>query len=128
MRYKTQSATSKEPVDTIIYKSKDGFLEYSLILDAENKISFEKIAVVGSPLNSFGIRSEAVNAPELLMPRWEYSSQIPARYRGQPHPDPSLTRSNGEPSYYDAWAYIREMPEIRRWYKVTGVNGGEPPP
>ncbi len=101
-------------VQAIVYPSRNGHLEYTLLRDSSGRIWFSDIGSAKAPLNSHGVREEVIEGGELLTPRWEYMSQIPEGYVG------SLNRA--KPEYADSWRYLREIPEIRRWYLENNLS------
>jgi hypothetical protein len=100
-------------VDAFVYHSTNGQLEYTLLRDSSGRVWFADIGSATGGVNSYGVRTRGVTGNELLTPRWEYGQQIPNGYHGAVNPQNS--------SYQDAWKYIREIPEIQRWYQVQGL-------
>lgn len=100
-------------VDAFVYRSQNGDLDYTLLRDRSGKVWFSDVGSARAEINQFGLRSKGINSEELLMPRWEYSSQIPEGFSGNLHPQNS--------QYQDSWKYIREMPEIQRWYREQNL-------
>ncbi len=111
-------------VEAKVYRSNDGSVEYTLLKDEKNRVWFGDIANTSKSNNSRGLRSGNISE-DLSHPLWEYHyydnagnvkySQIPgaSRYAGQNHPTHS--------SYSDMWRYIKEIPEIQRWYKENNI-------
>lgn len=114
-QYRTVAELAGE-VDALVYRSRDGSVEYTVLKDQSGRIWFSNVEFVGAALNEFGIPSQTVDAGALLKPRWEYEKQIPAQYRGAVNPR--------RPDYFDAWDYLRRIPEVQEWYRVQGL---EPP-
>ena len=111
--YKISSPAYGE-VRAYVYKSKDGSLEYTLLRDSKNRVWFGDVGYAGGVLTSHGLRSNAIDAEELMMPLWEYSTQIPTKFtRGEVNPL--------YPEYESSWNYIKGIPEIQRWYRDNGV-------
>jgi hypothetical protein len=100
-------------VEAFVYHSKNGELEYTLLKDKTGRVWFSDIGAANADINHHGLRSKGISSEELLMPRWEYTSQIPGPYSGALHPQ--------KRNYSDSWNYIRAMPEIRRWYGEQGL-------
>ena len=99
-------------VQAYVYKSKDGTMEYTLLRDQKNRVWFGDIGKANTSLTPHGLRTQAIDAEELMTPLWEYFDGIPKGY------------FNGEvkgKSYGSAWNYIREIPEIQRWYRENGI-------
>lgn len=76
------------------------------------------MANIGQGNNANGLRVGNISE-ELSHPLWEYHlpahghSQIPAGYVGARLP------SHG--SYHDMWNYIKDIPDIKRWYLEKGI-------
>ncbi len=101
-------------VTAYVYPSRNGQLEYTLLKDESNRIWFADVGYRGSSLSSHGLREDAINAEELTMPLWEYSKQIPDGYNNRKN-------ERRERDYVSSWSYIREMPEIQRWYRENNM-------
>lgn len=110
--YKTFTETSGD-IDALVYRSRDGKLEYTIYKDGEGKIWFGKIRDVSAPINEHGVSSVAIEADELLTPRWEREHQFPYQFRSNHH------SADGKLS--DAWNYLRELPEIKEWYRANKI-------
>ncbi|MBT3586623.1 MAG: hypothetical protein HN509_17065 [Halobacteriovoraceae bacterium] len=109
-------------VQASVYRSANGNIEYTLMRDSQNRVWFGDIANISNG-NTAGLRNAGISE-DLTQPLWEYHftdlagklvSQIPdsARYAGQSHP----THTN----YSEMWKYIKEMPEIKRWYQQNNI-------
>lgn len=98
--------------EAIVYPSYDDSLEYTIIKDSEGKIYFSGVEDPKSPLNNAGARRKHYQLLGLFMPRAEYTLQIPENFR--PHSNSETTAG-----YADAWAYLREIPEIQEYYRAT---------
>jgi hypothetical protein len=105
-------------VEANVYKSTNGQVEYTLLRDEQGRVWFGDIGNVSSGSGSNGLRVGDISE-ELSHPLWEYHlpdrghSQIPAGYVGKTHSTHS--------SYSDMWEYIKEIPEIKRWYIEKGI-------
>ncbi len=100
-------------VDVYVYHSADRSLHYTLMRDSSGRVWFSDVGSATSAINGHGVRSTAIDGGQLLAPRWENNRQIPQRYQSGAHP------SNRD--YGDNWRYLREMPEIRRWYQEQNL-------
>jgi hypothetical protein len=98
-------------VDALVYLSNDGKLEYTVYRTKDNKIWIGLIQLVSPEINQYGVATVAYDARGLRTPLWEHTFELPARYQGE---------SRG--GYSDAWNYLREIPEIQEWYRVTGTT------
>jgi hypothetical protein len=112
--YQITSPLSGE-VKATVYRSKDGTLEYTVMRDEQNRIWFGDIGYSNSPLTKHGIRSNTVESREMMMPLWEEQPQIPIGYITD-HANPN------NPNYISAWPYIKEMPEVKRWYQENRLE------
>jgi hypothetical protein len=110
--YRTQSTLSGE-LDVLVYRSADGSLEYSMYRDASGRVSIGNVRSTRPGVSAHGVQVDAVDPSDLTMPRWEYDVQTPEGYAGRAHPNRGR--------YVDAWAYIREMPDIQEWYRSQGL-------
>ncbi len=100
-------------VDVYVYQSSDRSLHYTLMRDSSGRVWFSDVGSATSLINSHGVRANAIDGGQLLAPRWESNRQIPERFQRGVHP------TNRE--YGDNWQYLREMPEIRRWYEEQNL-------
>ena len=105
-------------VEANVYRSKNGQIEYTLLRDEKGRAWFGEVANIGQGNNANGLRVGNISE-ELSHPLWEYHlptqghSQIPAGYVGARHP------THG--SYHDMWNYIKDIPDIKRWYLEKGI-------
>lgn len=97
-----------------VYRSRDGSIEYTLMQDSENRIWFADVGYSSTHLTPQGLRGRAIDSNDLTMPLWEYHAQIPASYGSARNPHNS--------EYGSAWNYIRNMPDVRRWYLERGME------
>ena len=101
-------------VTAYVYPSNNGRLEYTLLKDENNKVWFGDVGNRQTSLSPHGLRSDAIDpGRELTMPLWEYEQQIPQGY--------NVDREK-RGRYSSAWNYIREMPEIQRWYHENNMQ------
>ena len=104
-------------VTAYVYPSNNARLEYTLFKDESNKVWFGDVGDKQAPLSPHGLRRDAIDTgDELTMPLWEYEQQIPQGYNVG-----SERRGPGK-QYSSAWGYIREMPEIQRWYRENNIR------
>jgi hypothetical protein len=99
-----------------VFPSRDGSVEFTIMRDEGGHAWISDIGTKDKGMDLNGLRSDFINSKELTSPRWEYTQQIPDGYVG---------RRNG--SYSSNWKYIREMPEIQRYYRERGLTmpGGD---
>ena len=83
--YKTVTATSGE-VDAMVFPSKDGTREYTVMRDGEGRAWFSKVASPDAPITPHGVHAQASDVGGMVMPLWEYDDQIPSAYRGEKNP------------------------------------------
>ena len=104
-------------VTAYVYPSNNGRLEYTLLRDENNRVWFGDVGDRQTSLSPHGLRRDAIDTgDELTMPLWEYTNEIPQGYNvGRER------RGDGE-QYSSTWGYIREMPEIRRWYRENNMR------
>ena len=103
-------------VTAYVYPSHNDRLEYTLLRDQSGKVWFGDIGYRVTPLSPHGLRRDAIDSEGLTMPLWEYEDGIPRGYGGR-NERPRGRR--GE--YSSAWNYIREIPEIQRWYRENNL-------
>jgi hypothetical protein len=101
-------------VKVSVFKSKDGSLEYTFFEDKSGRAWVASVNDVKAPVNAAGIRSGAVDAGDLTIPRYEYHQQIPGGYSGR-------GRYGNSGEYGDAWPYLKEVPVIKDYYRSRGV-------
>lgn len=94
-----------------VYPSENGQVEYTLMRDSTGKVWFGDIGMTQTSLNS-GLRSDFIRGEELTAPLWEYPKQIATPYKSGVY----------HGSYESNWNYIREIPEIQRYYREKGFN------
>jgi hypothetical protein len=121
--FTTTTDTSGE-VQAYVYESKDKSVEYLVYRDKEDKIWFADVVTKNSPINKYGVRSAAYNFRELTTPRWEYTKQIPEKFLdeiedsfGSMEPIPHPTKKQ----YSSSWKYLKEIPEVKNWYRSNGI-------
>ena len=100
-------------VDAMVYRSVDGSLEYVVYKDSSERIWFKSVSKLDAKVTAQGVREVAIDADALCTPLWEYGQQIPTGFVG--------IQNAAQKSYYDAWAYVREMEEVKSWYAATGT-------
>jgi hypothetical protein len=100
-------------LDALVFRSADGTLEYTVLRDRSGRIWFGGVEDLTSEITTHGVRRRPVDATELMAPRFEYFDRIPYEFRGARAP-------NGSGHYFDQWDYLREIPEIQRFYRETG--------
>jgi hypothetical protein len=111
--FRTESSTAGH-VEGMVYRSRDGSIEYTVFRDQGGHIWFGDASSTRAALTSHGVPSEAIDLGALGMPRWEYHEQIPGQLQtGAAHPQLR--------EYGDAWPTLRRMPDIQEWYRVNGV-------
>jgi len=111
--YQTSSSLIDGPVTVEVYPSKDGSLNYSVYRDPSGRVWFGSIESVSSPVSSYGVRSQAVEAGDLMSPLWDYHGAIAQGMAGKTN-----SRLN---EYADNWAYVRQIPEVQRYYQERGI-------
>ncbi len=101
-------------VEARVYRSRNGDVEYTVLKDERNRIWFGDVNDISAGVSSRGTKNAGI-AEDLSQPLWEYNRQIPNafEYAGDTNPVNS--------SYSDMWKYIKEIPEIQRWYKENGI-------
>lgn len=109
----TFQSTLYGKVQAYVYKSKDGSMEYTLFKTG-NRVWFGDVGYANTPITSHGLRKKTIDAEELTTPLWEYRDFIPEDYVGGPH--------SSQDNYHSAWKYIREMPDIQRWYRENNMR------
>jgi hypothetical protein len=78
----------------------------------EGKIWFSAISVNNNDrLTTLGTSPTFIDGEELLSPLYEYNLQIPWNYAGP------VVEANHD---YRSLNYIREIPEIKKWYQIHG--------
>lgn len=101
-------------VQAYVYRSKDNSIEYTLLRDKNNRVWFGDVGYANSPLTQHGLRSDAIDAEELMTPLWEYHNGIPEGFT-------SREANPKDERYGSTWNYIKKMPEIQRWYRENGI-------
>ncbi len=96
-----------------VYASADGKLRYTLLRDDAGRAWFGDISDGTARLTHHGVGQSYVKSHELLTPLWEYPQQLPFGYTGTAHPT--------NRSYALAWDYIREIPDIQRYYRERNL-------
>ena len=110
--FKMRTATAGE-VDAMVFRSRDGKIEYTVCKDSLGKIWFANATAADSPiLAGAGVARQAIDGGELMTPLWEYHEQIPRGYAGQINPNSS--------HYAESWNYLKQIPEIQEYYRVRG--------
>lgn len=102
--YKTVTATSGE-VDAMVFPSKDGTREYTVMRDGEGRAWFSKVASPDAPITPHGVHAQASDVGGMVMPLWEYHDQIPSTYKGEKNPR--------NVDYSSAEKYLAQNPYLR---------------
>ena len=110
--YKTKSAVAGD-IDVMVFPSKDGSINYSIMMDSEGKVWIGN-ATSNQSITSFGVSEKGIDLGAAGMPRWEYSRQIPSGHVGKANP------SNAR--YSDAWGFIKDTPVIKEFYRAQGMK------
>ena len=122
MEYTTTSRLSGQ-LEVYVYKSKSG-LQYTMYKDSANRVWIGSVSKP-SAVNSYGVRSQAVDAGDLTSPIYDYEREIRAAYKRAGNP--AVLNERGNPIYYDNWNYVREIPAVKRWY-LENPDIPMPPP
>ena len=102
------------PVTVQRFPSRDRTLEYTVLVDADQRIRIADVQLRAPPLNRFGVPSLFVDAGTLLTPRWEYRFQIPKEHVGPAHPV--------HEEYASTWPLLRSRPEIKAYYRAMKLE------
>jgi hypothetical protein len=107
--YQIKSSLSGE-VTARVFHSQDNTVEYTIATDASGHSWFLSVRPAQALINGNGIPSRFISdLRPLLIPRWEHSRLVPQGYSG--------SANQNKPDYIDAWRYIREIPEMQRYYR-----------
>ncbi len=141
--YKTRLGLAYCPDEMVamVYPSNDGSIEYTLFKDASNHVYFSSARPTTAKYNSFGIPEKGVDLGALSTPLWEYMQEIPNGYRTDfTYSNPLIYANNrvmhyvdhttakafedipGKGDYWFNWPYVKEIPEVKRWYEATGTR------
>ncbi|MHB2016241.1 MAG: hypothetical protein ACYCW6_04770 [Candidatus Xenobia bacterium] len=101
-RYRFEHPT-RGTVEATIYRSRDGQLRYQFLKDSKGRAWLGAVEDASAALNSYGVRTRALDPGDLTMPAVEYDTQVPRGYAG-PH------EFN---SYVDASQYTHQLPLVR---------------
>jgi hypothetical protein len=112
LKYKTSTNLAGE-VEAQVFRSRNQQIEFTVLKDKAGKIWFAKIVDVKSPINNAGLRREFFTAKSLLKPRWEYGTEIPIQYAGEPN--------RNDKNYLDEWNYLKRIPVIQDYYVQQGL-------
>ena len=99
-------------VSAEVFPSRDGSLEYTVLKDQAGRIWFGDVGVANASLSEAGLRKDIIKAGNLTAPLWEYPQQIANGY--------STGVKNG--SYELNWNYIKEIPEVKRYYAEKRIR------
>lgn len=111
--YKTTTSLTDGEVEVMVYRSKDGSIEYTFMVDNEGK-AWVADAYKVQDLNDHGMPKAGLDFGDLTSPRWEYAVQVGEGYRGAQNPK--------DMSYASNWSYISRLPIIRDFYAAHGLS------
>jgi hypothetical protein len=112
--YSTSCSLIDGPVTVEVFPSKDGTLNYSVYRDPSGRVWFGSIEDVYAPISSYGVRTQAVEAGDLMSPLWDYRQAIAQGMAGQTNSKLS--------DYADNWDYVRQIPEVQRYFQERGIT------
>jgi len=114
--YKSKTGAAGE-VEVMVYSSKDGTVEYTMFKDKEGKVWFGDVYTKTGSTNRYAVKDGSYDFDAVLAPRWEYEKQIPIIYESK-----NRVKSPVNSRYHSNWNYVREMPEVKRWYESQGLK------
>lgn len=118
--YTARTSLSGE-VEVRVYQSASGELEYPVYIEkSTGRIWFGNVSNIDSPITDYGVRARAIDSGDLTSPLWDHRQEIGKGYTGPRHPSDSQYASN--------WNYVREIPEVKRWYQEHGLEVPPPDP
>lgn len=106
--YKTSTAVAGE-VEALIFRSKDGNIEYTIMRDSKGRAWINRVSIVDADINIHGVSSTALDAGDLVMPLWEYKDQIPAEFQGEQHTDQNHKDYHSTEKYLEQNKYLNEF-------------------
>lgn len=101
-------------LEASVYHSKNKRIEFTFVQDEKGRVFVSSITSSNSYLNSYGIADHAVIARDLTLPLWEYRIQVPKGFQGH--------QNSLQTEYFDTWAYLQQIPEIKKWYEAQKIS------
>lgn len=101
-----------------VFLSHDKTIKYLFIQDEDNRVMLSGAELLTAPVSLLGVRTRYLDTRGMDTPLMEYGAQIPEQYGGRK-----------KYRYQSAWALVRELPLIERYYRDLGkkqppVSGG----